>query len=255
MRALRWSAAALLVGLAVALPARADDDAKKVIDKAVKAHGGLEALSKNKDKCVVMKGKMHIAMGGLDATIEAHITGGSDKKFRQDIELSVNGMDFKQSVGFDGTEVWIALNGKLMRTFNKKEDLDAVRETLFSEAAAGLVLLGDKSIETAIIGESKVGETTVIGIRVSKKGRKDVSLYFEKESGLLKKIQNRGMDITSGNEVEQERILEEYKEVDGEKRPGRVVMNQDGKKFVELEITEVKLVDSIGDDIFTKPKE
>jgi hypothetical protein len=32
-------------------------------------------------------------------------------------------------------------------------------------------------------------------------------------------------------------------------------MHQDGKKFVELEITEAKYADKLDDDLFVKPKD
>jgi hypothetical protein len=257
MRTLLVSAIALLAGLALVVPVRADDDAKKVIDKAVKAMGGAEALSKNKDKGVIIKGKMHITTMGLelDATMEMTASPGKNPKFRQDIQLSVMGMDINQVVGFNGKEMWIAVNGKVVQTRDKKEDLALLEEMLWAEEAGGLVLLNDKSVETSIIGESKIGDLPVIGLRVSKKGHKDVNLYFEKESGLLKKAQYRTIDFATGSEVEQERITDEYKEVDGLKRPNKISIVNDGKKIVEMEINEIKYVDTVGDDVFTKPKE
>jgi hypothetical protein len=252
MRTLLCSAAALLVGLALVVPARADDDAKKVIDKAVKALGGAEALNKYKDKGVILKGKLHISTQGLelDATMEMTVAHNMGRKFRQDIQLSVMGQDINQSVAFNGKEMWITINGKLFQTLDKKEELTLLEEAAWAEEAAGLVLLNDKTIETSIIGESKLGDTPVIGVRVSKKGKKDVSLYFDKESGLLKKVQYRTIDFMSKNEVEQERIIDEYKEADGLKRANKITINQDGKKLLEMEMTEVKYVDNVGDDVF-----
>jgi hypothetical protein len=257
MRTLLWSAAAVLVGLAIIVPVRADDDAKKVIEKAVKAHGGAENLAKYKDKGAITKGKMHITTMGLelDATMEMTVAHGKTRKFRQDIQLSVMGQDINQQVVYDGKEMWIAINGKVAMTIDKKEDLALLEEAAWSEEAAGLVLLNDKDVETSIIGESKVGDTPVIGIRVSKKGHKDVSLFFDKESGLLKKVQSRGLDFMSRAEVEQERIMDDYKETDGIKHPQKLTIIQDGKKLVEMEITETKYLDTVGDDVFAKPKD
>jgi len=256
MRTLACSAAALVLALAVVVPARADDDAKKVIDKAVKALGGAEALNKNKDKGAIVKGKMHISVMGLelDSTMEMTVAPGTGHKFRQDIQLSVMGMDINQSVGFNGKEMWIAVNGSVMQTLDKKEDIELIEEMLWAEEAAGKVLLNEKDVTTSVIGESKVGDVPVIGIKVSKKGRKDINLYFEKESGLPKKVTYRAIDFMSRAEEEQERIMDDYKEVNGEKRPMKLTINKDGKKFIEIDVTEVKYVDSVGDDVFEKPK-
>jgi hypothetical protein len=257
MRTLACSAAALVLGLAVVVPARADDDAKKVIDKAVKALGGAEAIAKNKDKGAIVKGKMHISVMGLelDATMEMTVAPGKAHKFRQDIQLSVMGMDVNQTVAFNGKEMWIGVNGAVMQTLDKKEDLELLEEMLWAEEAAGLALLNDKDVKTSVVGESKVGDVPVIGIKVSKKGRRDITLYIEKESGLPKKVEYRTIDFMSKMEIDQERIMDDYKEVDGLKRPNKLTITKDGKKFIEIEVTDVKYVDTVGDDVFAKPKE
>jgi hypothetical protein len=126
---------------------------------------------------------------------------------------------------------------------------------MYSEKAAGLAMLGDKDIELSIIGDDMVGDTAVVGVRVSSKGHKDVSLYFDKKTHLLKKSIGRMLDFESHAEVEQERIVDEYKEVDGMMRPARMTLNKDGKKFVEIELTEVRSVDKLDDDTFAKPKQ
>ncbi len=140
-------------------------------------------------------------------------------------------------------------------TFDKKEDIDALKEAIYAEKMAGLALLGDKDVEVSIIGEDKVGDTPVVGVRVSSKGHKDVSVYFDKKTHLVKKVIGRALDFESHMEVEQERIVDEYKEIDGMMRPVRITVLKDGKKQVELEITEMKFIDKPGDDAFAKPKE
>jgi len=253
MKALFFSAPAVLA-LAFVTSARADDDVKSVLEQAVKAHGGLENLSKHKDHGVIQKGKMHLSIMGmeLDGTMEI---SASDEKFKQDFQFSIMGQDISQTVGFDGKQLWIAVNGKVVMAVDKKEDLDVIKEAIFAERAVSLALLGDKSIELSIIGEDKVGDTPVIGVRVSKKGHKDVSIYFDKATHLLKKTQFRGVDFQSRAEVEEEHIMDDYKDIGGEMQPMRVTVNKEGKKFVEIEFTEIKYVDKFEDSVFAKPKE
>src|SRR5262245_37775694 len=151
-------------GVAFAAAARADDaEAKKVIDTAIKAHGGAEALAKQKDKSVILKGKINInVMGGIDATMEMFAGG---EKFKQELKFSIMGMDFTQIVGYDTKELWIALNGNVIQTKTGK-DLDPIKETIHAERMAGLALLGDKDLQFSTIAESKVGDQEVVGIKV-----------------------------------------------------------------------------------------
>ena len=210
-----------LAGMAIVFcgSARADDkDAQKVIDKAIEAHGGADVLAKNKDKAVIAKGKMNInQMGGLEATMDSFI---GDKKFKHVLDLTINGMNINQIVCYDGKEMWIALNGKVAMTI-KGKDLDPLKEAIYAEELAGLALLKEKGLEFSVIGESKLGELDLIGIRVSKKDHKDVSLHFDKKTGLLAKLEYRNMDFLTGQEVNEERLMQDYKKIDGQMQPSR----------------------------------
>jgi hypothetical protein len=252
MRTVFCSLAAGIAVLGLVCSARADEEAKKVVEKAIQAHGGAEKLAKAKDKSVMMKGKLKILDPmELDATMEMWAGG---KKFKQNLQLTVMGMDIMQAVAYDGKELWIAINGKVFMTLNKEDELKAIKEMMHAEELAGLTLLGDKNIELSIIGEDKVNDVPVVGVRVSSKGYKDVSLYFDKNTGLLAKMENRALDFQTQQEVSQERIMSEYKEFEGFKRPSKVAILKEGKKFVEIEVTEVKIVDKLDDDTFEKPK-
>ena len=229
---------------------RADDAAKKIVDKAIAAHGGADLLAKNKDKATISKAKMTIDVaGGIEGTMESFI---GDKKFKHIVEGTVMGMKFNQIVCYDGKEMWVTFNGKIVVTKTGK-DLDPIKEAIYSEEMAGLVLLNDKDLELAVIGDSKIGENEVVGIRVSKKDHKDVSLFFDKKTGLLTKIDSRNVDFESNQEVAEEKLMHDYKKIDGMMRPTRVVVNRNDKKYIEMEFTEQKQVDKLDDGTFDKP--
>src|SRR5206468_1711063 len=123
--------------------------------------------------------------------------------------------DFTQTVCFDGKEMWIAVNGKVIMTI-KDKDLDIVKETMQAEEVAGLVLQKEKGLELSLIGDDKVNDKPVVGVRVARKDKKDVSLFFDKETGLLAKVENRGVNFLTKAEVTQARVMSDYKEVGGQ---------------------------------------
>ena len=59
-------------------------------------------------------------------------------------------------------------------------------------------LLKEKGYELSLIGEDKVEGKKVVGVRVTKKDQKDISLFFDKETGLLAKLEYRGADPSNG---------------------------------------------------------
>ncbi len=253
MKAMLFSAPALLA-IVFATSVRADDEAKKVLDLAAKAHGGVEKLAKHKDRSVIQKGKMHISVMGLD--IDGAMEASANmNQFRQDFRFSIMNQDFSQSVVFDGKELWVSINDNIVLTQNKKEDLDLIKEMIYAESAAGLAMVGDKSVELSIIGDDMLGDTPVVGVRVSKKDHKDVSLYFDKKTHLLRKTQFRALDFQSHTEVEEERIMDDYStDADGEVWPMKVTIIRDGKKFGEIEFKETRYVDKLDADLFSRPK-
>src|SRR5262249_39783998 len=163
-----------------------------------------DKLAKFKDKSILMKSKMKIFEPmELDATMESSVAG---EKFRHVLQLNVMGMDISQTIVYDGKEMWIALNGKVIMTLNKEDDLKAIKEMIYAEKMAGMAFLGGKKVELAIIGEDKVNDTPVVGVRVSSKDHKDINLYFDKETGMLAKMNSQGLDFQTQQEVAEERI-------------------------------------------------
>ena len=106
-------------------------------------------------------------------------------------------------------------------------------------------LLTDKSLQLTLLGESKVENRPAVGVKAASKGHRDIDLFFDKESGLLAKIQSRKNDLQTMQEVDEERIIKEYQDIDGQKTPKKVLINHDGKKYLELDVLERSLVQSL----------
>jgi hypothetical protein len=236
----------LLVGRS---PARAQDDVQAIIAKAIKAHGGEEKIDKHKAAQIKMKGIVHI-MGGINYTEDAafHLPN----KIKSVQRLEINGQQVTITIGYNGKEAWMNLNG-----MNIDQMIDKITELLKEQAymseVSRLTPLKDKKFELSALGEGKVEGKPALGVRVSSKGHKDVNLYFDKATGLLTKIEHRTIDPASGKELNEERVITEYKDVDGEKEVKKAVVYRDGEKYVDAEVVEIKHLDSIDDSEFNKP--
>jgi hypothetical protein len=227
----------------------AQDEVKGIIEKAVKAHGGAEKLSKA--KCMQSKSKGRLELfGGIDMTQEmsAKFTG----KFKEVVEMEVNGQKVRVISVYDGKKAAIIANDQAIEVTDKL--LEEFKEGAYALQVARLTnLLTDKSLTLSLLGESKVRDRPAAGVKIASKGHRDIDLYFDKESGLLAKVQTRKTDPQSMQEVDEERIITEYQEVDGQKAPKKVLVNHDGKKYLEVEVVEFKYPDDIDDSEFQKP--
>jgi hypothetical protein len=240
--------------LALALPAlgRPDDaaDAKAVIDKAVAAHGGAEAIAKQKAAVFKGKGKFH----GLGEAIDykSEISYQAPDKARSVIDASFMGTDFKVVQVVNGDKGWIDdPNGNREMS---KEELTEARENLNATAVARLGVLSDKGYTFAPLGESKVGDKDTVGVVVKHKDRRDVSLFFDKKTNLLLKSETRVKDPRGGDaEMTQESFYDDYKKVAGVQVAHKVTIKRDGKLYLEGETTDFKPQEKFDDSVFAKP--
>jgi len=117
----------------------------------------------------------------------------------------------------------------------------AALETCVAASDDGAAATAPVKAQLSALGEIKVEGKPAVGVRVASKGHKDVNLYFDKQNGLLVKIEHRTVDFQSGQEVNEERVLTEYKDVDGRKLPGRVEVRYGDKVYAVLDVNSWKL--------------
>jgi hypothetical protein len=229
---------------------KAQDDLRALIDKAIKAQGGEERINKHKAGTTKSKGTVDVQGMSIDFTEEAafHLPN----KVRSTQQLDIAGMQVKIIVGFDGTKAWLNANGKDVDVMLDKI-AELMKEQVYLSEVTRLTTLKDKKFELSSLGEAKVQDKPAVGIRVTSKDHKDVNLYFDKNTGLMVKIDHRTVDINTQQEVNEERIITEFQDKDGVKEPKKAIVNRDGKKYIDVEILEINYQDNIDDTQFSKP--
>src|SRR5205085_7888654 len=102
----------------------------------------------------------------------------------------------------------------------------------------------------------KVKDHDAVGVQVTKKGFRDVNLYFDKKTHTLLKAEYRAFDEFSKKEVTQEKFMLGYKEVAGGlKAPSKLEIHNDGKKALEIEISEMTFLETpLEASVFAKPE-
>jgi hypothetical protein len=240
---------AALVGVLVLAAGARADDSKDIITKAIKAHGGEEVKSKFKAGQLKSKGKIEL-LGGLDFTQESAFM--LPDKFRETVDMEVMGQKVHVVTVFNGDKIQIEANGQAVPVDDKIKSV--IKNTLYVMKVSQMTsLLKDKGFELSALGEVKVEGKPAVGVLVKSKGHQDVSLYFNKETGLLTKVEHRTVDPQTGNEITEERIITEYGKTDGVPTPKKVLINHDGNKFMELEVLETKQLEKLDDSEFAKP--
>jgi hypothetical protein len=231
---------------------RADDQAEalKIVDAAIKAAGGVAKLDKL--KIVTMKGKGTIHENDNEVgtfTVEGTVQGLD--RFRLNFDLSVKDRNEKVLFALNGDKGWAKHEERVEDA--PAEVVPLIQAELHALRLAQLLTpLKDKELKLSPLGEMKVNDRAALGIKIAKKDRPDVDLFFDKETHLPIKCELRVKE-PNGMEVTTAWLFSNFKETAGVKHPMKVALNREDKKMMEMEISEVKPEDKVDEGTFAKP--
>jgi hypothetical protein len=251
MKPFLGAALAIAVVFATSIPARADDkDTNAIVDKAIKAVGGEEKLKKL--DVMSWKTKATVTFNGEDHPFSSQSTHQGLDHYRNEFEVEFQGNDVKGTVVLNGDKGWRKFGDQSMPM-----DEDAVANEKHQVALGilpiKLVALKDKGYKLEAAGEQKVGDKPASGIKVTCPGGKDITIYFDKESGLPVRTVARVVGF-DGQEFTQETTLSDYKEIDGIKKAMKAESKRDGEAFIKSEISDFKVLDKVDAKTFAEPE-
>jgi hypothetical protein len=245
--------ASLLAPLALCVfncPAPAQE-ARDLLEKAVQALGGAKNVAKLRSLHEKYDG--HVFLGDNRLALKAEGAVQLPGKFRLQMDLEANNRKATIIDLIDGDKGQRDQNGGVKPL--EGELLVGVRRALRNLHAAGTLpeLLRDKAYTLSPLGELRLNERPAVGVKVSRQGRADANLYFAKDNHLLVKVEWRGPSIDLQQETTWEALFSNYKESDGVRQPRSILVNVDGKKYMEVEVSEIRFVERIDDGMFTRP--
>jgi hypothetical protein len=238
--------------LMLLVPVRADEDAnvREVIARAIKAHGGSDNLAKYKASVVKEKGKFHGLGQALDFTGETSVQLPDRIRVEVRFKVGDQAVTFLQVIA--GNKGWVKIMDRTEEM--NKAMLDEGKEQMNAANISHLACLNDKEYKLSPLGEAKVGNRPAIGVRVERKGYRDVNLFFDKDKSLLLKMETRGKDfMQGGQEFTSTTLYEDYKKVEGMMIAHKASIQRDGKPYVEGEVSEVKISEMLDESLFEKP--
>ncbi len=242
---------ALAVVLAVGGSARADDkDAAAVLDKAIKALGGEEKLSKIKAASWKTKGTFTFGDNESAFTGETTVQGIDRQHGR--FEGEFGGMKFVGITVLAGDKGWRKF-GDMGGELDKDALANAKRMAYLAYVPVTLVDLKGKGFKIEAATEEKIGDKAVSVIKAIGPDGKDFTIAFDKESGLPVRQVAKVVGFM-GEEFTQETTFGDYKELGGIQKATKIVNKRDGEKFQEVQVTEFKVLDKVDPKLFEEPK-
>ncbi len=226
---------------------RADDPAAAaILEKAIKALGGEEKLSKAQAISWKAKGKITFQ--------------GNENDF--DSQVTMQGLDhLRREFGTEQFRVISVVNGdkgwRRARNENRQiegEGLAAEKQAIYLQIIPVTLLpLKSKGFKYEAAAEEKVDDKPAAVLKVTAPDNKEFTLYFDKESGLPVKEVAKMSDMR-GNEYAMEATFADYKDFDGIKKATKLEVKRDGERSQVLEVTEFKVLDKVDPETFSEPK-
>ncbi|SIO16665.1 hypothetical protein SAMN05444166_2790 [Singulisphaera sp. GP187] len=250
---MKWFLGAALVAVfAVAGGSvRADEqEAKAIIEKAIKAVGGEEKLGNAEAATWKTRGKMTFNDNTNDFNSQVTVQGVDHS--RSEFEGEFNGNAIKGVTVLAGDKGWRKFGDNL----NELEGnaLANQKRTVYLQVIPGnLVLLKAKGFKAESTGEEKVGDKSAAVLKVTAPDGKDFKLFFDKESGLPVKLVATVAGF-QGGEFTQETTFDAYKDFGGLKKATKIESKRDGQRFLEQEVTDYKVLDKVDPATFDEPK-
>lgn len=242
--------ALLFASLAIGAARAEDRNAVAVVDRAIEALGGEARLARVNAMTWKANGKIVLDTHTNDFTVHA-IVRGLDL-YRSEFKGEFNGNAVSGVTVVNGDKGWrkfgdnfITLEGDMLANEKRAISLQVVPTLIVPLKGKGFTVQSEPDRE---LGGKPAAVVKAIG-----PDGKDFTLFFDKESGLPVRTEARVVGF-QGQEFTQETTLSGYKIFDGVKKATKIESKRDGQPFVEVEITEFKVLEKVDDATFAEPK-
>lgn len=238
--------AAVLAGLALAAPAAANEkEARAIVERAIKAHGGAAALEKASQCKRTDTGTQAVLT--RDLPFVSQVTRSLPDRVRLEIELDRR---VSSVLVLDGNRGWQSEAGGSAVALPAAR-VRELREEAYVSWLTTLVPLTKPGFTLSTVEKVKIDGEPAVGVRVARRGHADSRMYFLERNGLLAKIERRVNE--GGRDVEKEYLYGGYKEFEGATLPTKETVRVNREKFTEFTISNYSFPDKLGASTFARP--
>lgn len=236
-----------LVGVSLSLTSlRADEEAQKVLDRAIAAHGGTSALEQLTRMVRSTTGVMIANQQELACTTQTFFD--LPGRVRNEVELTAE----KRKLVFvvAGEMGWLVTGGVAQAM--SAPALQEAKAFMYTQYVGSLVPLREaKKFTLKSIPGIKVQGKETVGLLVTRKDHDDVRLFFDKSTGLLAQLQIRTAVV--GLVQARDFLFGEYKDFSGAKLPTQYLEKINGQKVIEFKTMKYTFPTKVDDRQFGKP--
>jgi len=228
---MKYHLAAAVVLMCFACVVVKADDATSIVQKAIQA-AGYPNHNKVYHETWDEKGKM--TLFGQSMPYDSKWTFEAPDKYRFGMKMKFQGQNM---------EITFIQNGKKAKesAMGQSRELEGAKleETTHSAYQMWVLslrpLVHESGFKLTALGESKFHGKDVTRVKVQREGRRDITLHFDRKTGLLAGCADKARDeFQNWKEVDQETILGDYdKGANGEMVYKSMIVHRDGKPLLD----------------------
>lgn len=219
--------------------------AQAVVAKAVKAHGGLAALSAIKDWHT--KGTLSVNVGttNLDGQYSETVQLPSKRR----MEMAVMGQNMVQVL--DGDSAWASASGRVVPV--SKDQIEAMRQGTYANPVRLLTTLSDPKADIRYAGTDTAFGKTADVVEWNRPGGKPAKVYIDSATGLLVLIEQPELSPLGSGWVPVRRVYGDYRTAGKVKFPYSVTVYANGEKAVQQSLADVQWNAGAPASLFRRP--
>ena len=229
--------------LEVAWNAQMDEQARALLEAAVAAQGGLEALKGLKDHYVKAKVVIHQFGQTLDAEAQQWVV--PPNKIKQTVNISFQGITIPIVQVWDGKQGWIKQGPQTQDM--PAELLQQARDNVELDPLVMLLFIGHKGFVFNYGGTAEFGGVEAQVLVVTNVQGRMATFYFNPET-----FYPLGVVVNTSGQL-QESFWSDHRTVDGYVYPFSQTTLGDGEPAEEVEVQEIRFNQTPGGEIFHKP--
>jgi hypothetical protein len=249
MHVLSWTLLGLFVGLGPLAKVDEPNAATALINRAIQAQGGLENLAKTQN--MIRKATGTVLFFGQEVPFTDETIVQLPNRWRWTFEGGpAQGEKTRYTMTYNGDKAW--QKAAEATTEAPKERLQEIREQVYCLWIATLVpFKTEKGFTFIVLADRKVNGQDAAAILVLRQGQNDLTLCFDKTSGLLVNIQRKAKE--AGIPTDKEYFYSDYRSVNGVRLPTKYIEHSNGKKVVDVSSISYQFLSHVDASLFGKP--
>jgi hypothetical protein len=235
------------------LPASAGtpDPVKPILTKAIK---GVGCAGPGKGQAITFDSQSKIKIDQLNLDLDGQWAVQGHDKLNGQLSLNMKDNQVKLKVVIKGAEGWAA-NPQTGKTepLQAKDIANFVvlmRALRFAQCPS---LLLDPSVKLSPLGEVMIDKSPAPGLKIAQVGHKDLSLYFDKATGLPAKADFPVQEILGGAGLPYTFNFFDFKEIKGVNQFTRILLYRNQQQVMEMQLSKIQLHENLNEDLFAKP--